>query len=253
MTLPRSNDPLPNDLIRFSEAFAEFARETSPQVAELEQRHERAYERFRIMRPPKSEWAKVRKRGRFNTMNKAGSAFQSAFDATWAAWIAALEAGRFEAIIYDPHHDKILSLDRRDWGKHGLGRPSNLVSDFVAPDDLFQPGPLAATSDGVARPVCFQRDAFEVALYGGLRARRSGTPGRPTSKHLIEAEFDRRISAGSVANKLPDESKYLEKWLTHTHPKEPRLSWKTIRNIIRTKFRLHEIKNSVHIKSILPV
>ncbi len=65
----------------------------------------------------------------------------------------------------------------------------------------------------------------------------TGAPGRPTSAHLIEAEFERRAEAGERQARLRAEAKTLEGWLQQAHPRAPRLSWKTIENHIRERFR----------------
>lgn len=65
----------------------------------------------------------------------------------------------------------------------------------------------------------------------------SGLPGRPTSRHLIETEFERRKEGGTLAPSLNKEAKALSVWLADTHPKAPRASPKTIANHIREAWR----------------
>jgi hypothetical protein len=61
---------------------------------------------------------------------------------------------------------------------------------------------------------------------------RSGAPGRPTSMHLVEMEFRRRVAEGLAETSNVAESELLKEWLEKTHPSEPRLTAKTIRNRI---------------------
>ena len=65
----------------------------------------------------------------------------------------------------------------------------------------------------------------------------TGAPGRPTSAHLIEAEFERRTEAGETQASLRAEANALAAWLQQAHPGAPRMSWKTIENHIRVRFR----------------
>lgn len=60
----------------------------------------------------------------------------------------------------------------------------------------------------------------------------SGAPGRPTSMHLVENEFRRRMEEGSAEHSNSAESEILAEWLATTHPNEPRPTAKTIRNRI---------------------
>ncbi len=66
---------------------------------------------------------------------------------------------------------------------------------------------------------------------------RSGAPGRPTSMHLVEAEFDARCARSEVAASLAKEAEYLTDWLKRAHPSAPTLTAKTIKNNLRAAFR----------------
>lgn len=65
----------------------------------------------------------------------------------------------------------------------------------------------------------------------------SGFPGRPSSRHLVEAEFKRRSQAGELEPSLEKEAAALERWLSETHPGAPRARKKTIQNAIRELYR----------------
>jgi hypothetical protein len=69
---------------------------------------------------------------------------------------------------------------------------------------------------------------------------RSGAPGRPTSMHLVEAEFDARCARSEVAASLADEAEHLADWLKSAHPSAPPLTAKTIKNNLRVAYRQHK-------------
>lgn len=65
----------------------------------------------------------------------------------------------------------------------------------------------------------------------------TGAPGRPTSMHLIDAEFTRRIETSRVKPTIAAESLVLSRWLKIEHPDMPRATPKTIENHIRDQYR----------------
>jgi hypothetical protein len=69
---------------------------------------------------------------------------------------------------------------------------------------------------------------------------RSGTPGRPTAMHLVQAEFDARCARGEVAASLTAEAQDLLNWLRRAHPSAPPLTPKTIQNNLRAAFRQYK-------------
>ena len=72
----------------------------------------------------------------------------------------------------------------------------------------------------------------------------TGAPGRPSSMHIVEAEFDRRAKEGLTASTLKEESELLAEWLKCTHPKAPNLTPKTIRNRLRGAY--NRLKGKIH-------
>jgi hypothetical protein len=66
---------------------------------------------------------------------------------------------------------------------------------------------------------------------------RSGAPGRPTSMHLVDAEFERRVKAGIVAPSLNKEAETLAAWLKKNHPTMPAAKASSIRNYLREIYR----------------
>lgn len=81
-----------------------------------------------------------------------------------------------------------------------------------------------------------EAEAANAALDTG-GPNRSGAPGRPSSMHLIEAEFERRISMGLVLPRIGQEAEVLCTWLINTHPNCPRPTAKTIRNNLLPRHR----------------
>ena len=69
---------------------------------------------------------------------------------------------------------------------------------------------------------------------------RSGAPGRPTSMHLVQAEFTARCARSEVAASLAEEAQYLAEWLKSAHPSAPGLKVKSIKNNLRAAYRQHK-------------
>jgi hypothetical protein len=66
---------------------------------------------------------------------------------------------------------------------------------------------------------------------------RTGLPGKPTSMHLIRAEFSARAERNETKKTLTQEANALSAWLTTVHPTAPRAGHKTIANALREEFR----------------
>lgn len=61
---------------------------------------------------------------------------------------------------------------------------------------------------------------------------RTGAQGRPTSGHLVEAEYRRRRAAGEPELDRGAEAKVLQEWLQREHPLAPPVATKTMTNYI---------------------
>jgi len=59
---------------------------------------------------------------------------------------------------------------------------------------------------------------------------RTGLPGKPTSWHLIEAEFRQRFEAGHSYPKVAEWARVLVAWLRAEHPSAPPVTEKTVSN-----------------------
>jgi hypothetical protein len=66
----------------------------------------------------------------------------------------------------------------------------------------------------------------------------TGAPGRPTSMHLIRAEFRARLKRGESAGSITLEADALAQWLSQAHPRAVPVKPKTIRNQLANEFRM---------------
>jgi len=66
---------------------------------------------------------------------------------------------------------------------------------------------------------------------------KTGSPGRPTISHLIEAEYNRRQVAGETNAELKDEAAALHGWAEISHPMARTPTVTTIQNQIRSAHR----------------
>ena len=73
---------------------------------------------------------------------------------------------------------------------------------------------------------------------------RTGGPGRPTSIHLVEREFERRIQANQVKERVGLQAAALREWFIRTHPDLPPPEKKTIENRIRSSFNKAKQRSS---------
>ena len=66
---------------------------------------------------------------------------------------------------------------------------------------------------------------------------RTGLPGKPSIRHLILGELERRVKAGNLKPILAHEAKALREWAESTHPKAPTPGVRAIENMIRGEYR----------------
>lgn len=71
---------------------------------------------------------------------------------------------------------------------------------------------------------------------------KTGAPGRPSSAHLVAAEFERIVAAGEIRKTLAEQARVLEAWLKKRHPPEKPMTPKTIENRIRRAFNAARAK-----------
>jgi hypothetical protein len=118
-------------------------------------------------------------------------------------------------------------LDEEHWRK---GHDDSLQNRYGC-----QWGRLMVLKSDVARFWPFDEAA------GVVYPQRSGAPGRPTSMHLVKAEFDARCARSELAASLAQEARYLADWLRSAHPSAPPLTDKTIKNKLRVAYRQHKV------------
>ena len=98
-------------------------------------------------------------------------------------------------------------------------------------------------ADGIKPPLVWKPAAAEVC--GAIEAVRTGTAGRPTSKHLALTEMTARHSRGELATTLTAEACALVEWLKKESEKLKGLPVPTARsleNSIRNEYR--ELKHT---------
>jgi hypothetical protein len=66
---------------------------------------------------------------------------------------------------------------------------------------------------------------------------RTGVPGKPSSMHLVEAEFAGRCERAEVAETVTRESEQVASWLNDAHPEAPPLTAKKIKNKLAAPYR----------------
>jgi hypothetical protein len=91
-------------------------------------------------------------------------------------------------------------------------------------DALLSPAPAEPRAE--SRPASDDTEASD----------RTGAPGRPSSSHLVELEFDRRVAAEEVLPTLKAEADWLARWLATKHPNFAKMTPKTIENKIRSSY-----------------
>ena len=76
----------------------------------------------------------------------------------------------------------------------------------------------------------------ELAPGGDVTSDHTGSAGRPTSKHLVEAEYQRRIAADKDCGSIGEQGKALSDWLKSAHASMAPLTPRSAENAIRPAF-----------------
>jgi hypothetical protein len=87
-------------------------------------------------------------------------------------------------------------------------------------------------------------NAAAAAPVGNQETLRTGFAGRPSSRHLLEAEMKRRAKVGDLKSSLREEARELADWLRLMHPKFPPATANTIRNSLADLYR--ELRAAAH-------
>lgn len=154
-----------------------------------------------------------------------------------AALLAALRAGKLTA-HGKPHGGDIRAMEPRDW--RGLMLHEQPRGTLLA---------LPAREIGQRWWNVTLPRAAVVELWpplagdgneGGVSevSDRTGVAGRPTSRHLVVAEYRRRHEAGVALLQIGAEAKALVGWLSATHPGLAKMTARTIETAIRPEFRI---------------
>jgi hypothetical protein len=136
-----------------------------------------------------------------------------------------------------------LGWEKATW-RPGSKPHSGYNSPPPAPGSVTLPGGIKllgvrvfAVSPRVASPTepQVQQPADEPA--DGVEVYRTGVPGRPTSKQLVEQEHARRLAEGKAHVTLADEARHLAAWLVQRHPHAPSLTAGSVENSVRRAHR----------------
>jgi hypothetical protein len=99
---------------------------------------------------------------------------------------------------------------------------------------------LMVLKSDVAR--CWPFTAGQDITRDPLQIHYTGAPGRPSSMHLVEAEYRARCDRGEAEAGIGAEAKTLAEWLQSKHPHLPRLKPKSIANRLRHEHRKRTTK-----------
>jgi hypothetical protein len=174
---PKSDDPLPRNTIRLSDAFEDY-RETAPDVSAVEAELNAA------LPGPESlgmwccdpNWLGCLtgadyKKAAWERWYRAHSATEESRSRAEKSFRDELATGRPIALVRDPATGETLQLDYRRWNEKMNFGVAGFTEDFVGPDDLSQPGPCTIVG-GAMRPVFFDLGEFQSWLLT-LPGRRS--------------------------------------------------------------------------------
>jgi hypothetical protein len=161
----RSDDPLPRDAIRLSDAFELYCRAVTPEVIGIET--ELAVATEDCEKHGGSEGRQERLNQAFDALDASRKIAEKSFR---------VAADRPTALIRDPKNHEILKLDHRSWDEKANFGIVGFHEDFVDPDDLMQPGPHTYLN-GALRPVFFEEHDFHEWLRSLRPAKEVAVPG----------------------------------------------------------------------------
>jgi hypothetical protein len=170
-----SDDPIPQDHIKLSEAFNLYYQAVTPNWRELDAAIDAA-------NPPEGQISTAALRELDITRRAAFNARDTAYGKADVKFRAAITAGKLQPLIRDPATGELLKLSQNGWDREPNGLPGGFDEDFVEPGDAFQPGPPAVI-DGYLRPVFFNLQDFKnwLRIVSGADDVRSKPLGRKRS------------------------------------------------------------------------
>ena len=194
---PKSDDPLPRNTIRLSDAFERYYRATAPDVSAVEAELNAALpgpESLGMWRCD-SNWLGCLtgtdyEKAAWQRWYRAHVATEESRSRAEKSFRDELATGRPIAFVRDPATGETLQLDYRRWNEKTNFGVAGFTEEFVGPDDLSQPGPRTIVG-GAMRPVFFDLGEFQSWLLT-LPGRRScgqkprHDPQRPEPVEIAE-------------------------------------------------------------------
>ena len=120
----------------------------------------------------------------------------------------------------------------------------------AVPDSLSSPAKVASDTSFSVSPKSASAESRSTIAEGTQQLERAGSEqatapvsdrtgaqGRPTSRHIVMQEFQRRIENKAVLDALGEEAQALSDWLAAEHPGFPPMTRKTVENSIRDAHR----------------
>jgi len=150
---------------------------------------------------------------------------------TWTEFVHAAESGEITVMGLSSVSGEPAQLQPSDWTYGKLEFDDGLRERWRVGRTLF--------SNMMCRRVDVQRKWPMDETPDAEQSSSSGAPGRPSSMHLIEAEFARRatLQPKEVDPTVKQQSETLRSWFVNRYPALKRPTAKTIENRIRSAYR----------------
>ena len=194
---PRSQNPLPRNAIRLSDAFERYYRATAPEGPAIEAELNAALPgpESRGMWRCDSNWLGCLtgadyEKAAWDRWHRALVAREKSRSRAEKSFRDELATGRLLAFVRDPATGETLQLDYRRWNEKTNFGVAGFSEDFVGPDDLSQPGPGTIVG-GAMRPVFFDLGEFQSWLlklpgWRSCRQKPRHDPHRPEPVETAE-------------------------------------------------------------------
>ena len=141
--------------------------------------------------------------------------------------------------------EKFIRLESLSWavyhtllGAIRRGDIKPIRSDFDRDGGIDPRSTVIQTSDLAA--LARTRGDARIAIAPAPPETHSGGAGRPSSMHLIDAEFPQRIKRREVADSLAKEARELVAWQKEKHPQLRPPAPKTVESRIREAYNAHK-------------
>lgn len=179
----------------------------------------------------------LRKSGRTSDVSDQYGDF--AFRVDYAEQIRELRsagaAGRIKAFGRGP-----VEIPASDWPRVDIAFPSHTALPeliYLAHPNTGGKSMFPLMFDVAYRDVLI-RSANMIAVFKPADLVRTGLPGRPSSRELVQRELERRIASGHLGGcSITEVATDLAKWHATHYPSGPRLTSKTIYNTLGSKIR----------------